>query len=194
MLTDPQRSGDQYSWRSCWPTADETTVSFCCPLDDGPWLVGRALDVLRHQGGVEPDPHRQRYVSGTKKGAPLILGEPLRWHGMPVVMEACQATGQATGEVTFRLPPWAHMAEHLAEDTLWSLVDALGSELGAHCAVLSDGRAVGYPDLADIPQAAARLQLSHLGVLVPPGWLSSLRPGSSPYLTLQVSELVVVLE
>ncbi len=181
-------------WRTCWPTADETTISFCCPLDDGPWLVGRALDVLRHQGGVEPDPSRQRYVTGTKKGAPLILGEPLRWHGMPVVMEACQASGQATGEVTFRLPPWVDMAELLAEEELWDLVDALASDLGSQCAVISDGRAIGYPDLGDVARAAARLQLSHLGVLVPPDWLGFLRAGSFAYHTLKMSELVVVLE
>ncbi|MHB8324208.1 MAG: hypothetical protein ACYDHB_07280 [Candidatus Dormibacteria bacterium] len=183
------------AWRSCWPTADETTLSLCCPLEvGGPWLAGRALDVLRGAGEVRPDPSRQRYVTSTRRGAPLILGEPLLWHRLAVTLEACQAKGQSTGEVTLRLPPWAEMAEELAEENLWRLADDLAQELRAHCAVISDGRAIGYPDLGRPERAAADLQRSHLGVAVPRAWLGFLRSGSNPYRELPRSELSVVLE
>jgi len=183
------------AWRCCLPTADETTVSLSCPLDrGGPWLAGRALDILRAAGGVEPDPSRQRYVTGTRRGAPLILGEPLVWHGVAVVLEACQMNGQATGEITLRLPPWQELAPALAEAVVWELTDRLAEELRAHCGVVSDGRAVGYPDLGRAQASAAGLQRSHLGVIVPQAWLRYLRPGSNPYCELPRSELVVVLE
>jgi hypothetical protein len=183
------------AWDCCLTTADETTVSLCCPLDrGGPWLAGRALDVVRAAGEVVPDPSRERYVTGTRRGAPLILGEPLLWHGLAATMEACQAGGERTGEVTLRVPPWPELAGAVPESTFWGLVDQLAEELGAICGVVSDGRAVGYPDL-ERPQAEAmRLQLSHLGVLVPRDWLSFLRAGSNPYRELPGSGLLVVLE
>jgi hypothetical protein len=109
-------------------------------------------------------------------------------------MEACQAGGERTGEVTLRVPPWPELAGAVPESTFWGLVDQLAEELGAICGVVSDGRAVGYPDL-ERPQAEAmRLQLSHLGVLVPRDWLSFLRAGSNPYRELPGSGLLVVLE
>jgi hypothetical protein len=109
-------------------------------------------------------------------------------------MEACQAEGERTGEVTLRVPPWPELAGAIPESTLWELVDQLGEELAALCGVVSDGRAVGYPDLARPQDAALRLQRSHLGVLVPRDWLPFLRPGSNPYRELPGSGLVVVLE
>lgn len=183
------------AWDCCLTTADETTVSLCCPLDrGGPWLAGRALDVVRAAGEVAPDLSRERYAAGTKRGAPLILGEPLLWRGLAATMEACQAGGERTGEVTLRLPPWPELAGAVPESALWELVDQLAEELGSLCGVVSDGRAVGYPDLGKPREAAVRLQLSHLGVLVPRDWLPFLRPGSSPYRELPDSGLVVVLE
>ncbi len=197
-MAQAEGDGDQAgapAWRSCWPTADETTLSLCCPLEaGGPWLWGRALDVLRSAGEVRPDPSRQRYATSPRRGAPLILGEPLLWHRLPVIMEACQAEGQSTGEVTLRLPPWAEMAEELAEEILWRLADDLAEELRAHCAVISDGSAIGYPDLGRPERAAANLQRSHLGVVVPRAWLGFLRGGSNIYRELARSELSVVLE
>lgn len=192
MLTHPAPGA---GWSCCLPTADETTISLSCPLDrGGPWLAGRALDILRAAGGVEPDQQRQRYVSGTRRGAPLILGEPLLWHGLATTLEACQAEPNVSGEVTVRLPPWSELSPAIPEATLWELTDRLAEELGAHCGVVSDGRAVGYPDLASPAASASRLQRAHLGVIVPPGWLAYLRPGSNPYQELPRSELVVVLE
>ena len=160
----------------------------------GPWLAGRALAVFRAAGGVEPDPGRQRYATSARRGAPLILGEPLLWHGLAATLESCQAGGGEDGEVTLRLPPWAELAGDISEAALWELADRLAEELTAHCGVVSDGGAVGYPDLAH-PQVTARsLQLSHLGVIVPSGWLACLRPGSNPYCELPRSRLLVVLE
>lgn len=183
------------AWNCCLTTADETTVSLSCPLEKGgPWLAGRALDVVRAAGEVAPDPSRERYVTGTRQGAPLILGEPLLWHGLAATMEACQAGGERTGEVTFRVPPWPELAGAVPESTLWELVDQLAEQLSALCGVVSDGRAVGYPELDRPQQAAMRLQRSHLGVLVPKDWLPFLRPGSNPYRVLPSSGLLVVLE
>jgi len=182
-------------WRSCWPTADETTISFCCPLDTGgPWLAGRALDTLRAAGRVEADSSRPRYVTGTRRGAPLILGEPLLWHNQPVVLEACQTDRQPTGEVTIRLPPWSELAKAVSEDELWELADALAEEFGAVCGIVSDGRAIGYPDLERPQRTAARLQTNHLGVMIPREWVHFLRQGSDGYQLLPRSELWVVLE
>ncbi len=181
-------------WRCCWPTADETTLSFCCPLEDGPWLAGRALDTVRKGGGTLPDPGRERYATGGGSGAPLIVGEPLLWHGIPGVLEVCQVQGRATGEVTVRLPPWSELSLEVGEDKVWDLADRIAVELGAACAILSDGRAIGYPDLAAAERTARRLQLAHLGVIVPTSWLPFLRAGSNPYLLLPESELAVVLE
>jgi hypothetical protein len=109
-------------------------------------------------------------------------------------VEACQASGEPTGEVTLRLPPWPELARAVSESTLWALVDQLTEELGARCGVISDGRAVGYPDLQNPRRSALRLQLSHLGVLIPADWMSFLRSGSNPYRELPRSGLVVVLE
>ncbi|MHB1500140.1 MAG: hypothetical protein ACYCYK_03050 [Candidatus Dormibacteria bacterium] len=185
---------DAPAWSSCWPTADETTISFCCPLEEGPWLAGRALEVLRSTGRVRPDPERDRYAVGAGRAAPLILGEPLYWHDLAMVLEVCQAVGEMTGEVTLRLPPWVELAAAVDEESVWGICDSLAGELGARCAVVSDGRAIGYPDLTAPKRAAPRLQLVHLGVVIPPDWLGFLRPGSTSYRHLPQSDLVVVLE
>jgi hypothetical protein len=195
MFLVPEDDPAAPAWDCCLPTADETTISLCCPLDQGgPWLAGRALDVVRAAGQVLPDPARERYVTGSRRGAPLILGEPILWRGLPATVEACQARGEPTGEVTLRLPPWPDLAGSVSESTLWELVDQLIEELGARCGVISDGRAVGYPDLQNPRQAALRLQLSHLGVLIPADWMSFLRSASNPYRELPRSGLVIVLE
>ena len=186
---------ERVRWRSCWPTADETTLSFCCPLETGgPWLAGRALDTLRAGGWVEADHSRERYVTGSRRGAPLILGEPLLWHDQPVVLEACQTDRSPTGEVTLRLPPWTELAETVNEDELWELADSMAEEFGARCGVVSDGRAIGFPNLQTPRRAAQRLQSNHLGVIVPNEWFQYLRPGSNRYQLLSRTELLVVLE
>lgn len=181
-------------WRSCWPTADETTLSLCCPLEEGPWLAGRAIGVLREVGHIRADPGRERYATGAGRGAPLIVGEPLLWRGIPAVLEVCQPGGELTAEVTVRLPPWAEVAVAVDEESIWELGDALAAGLRAHCAVVSDGRAIGYPDLSAPERAARGLQMTHLGVVVPPEWLAFLRPGSTSYRHLPLSDLLVVLE
>ncbi|MGH7667789.1 MAG: hypothetical protein ACRENY_00485 [Candidatus Dormibacteria bacterium] len=183
------------SWRCCLPTSDATTVSLSCPLEPGrPWLVGRALDILRQAAGAESDPAGDRYAAGRRRGAPLILGEPLRWNGVPLVAEALEPETGPVGEVTLRLPPWGELAEQISEPQFWDVVDQLASEFRAHCGVISDGRAVGYPDPGNPARAAPRLQRLHLGVLVPPTWLRFLRRGSTPYQELERSRLLVVLE
>lgn len=183
------------AWSVCLPTADETTVSLCCPLEPGsPWLAGRALDIFRQSGGVEPDPSRQRYVTGTRRDAPLILGEPLLWRGMPATLEACQVDDGGTGEVTVRLPPWSELAQVVAERELWQLTDSLAEEFSARCGVVSDGARVGYPDLSRPRAWGPKLQREHLGVIVSPAWMGFLRRGSGVYLELPRCELLVVLE
>ncbi len=157
-------------------------------------MAARALEVVRQVSGARPDPSRERYAVGSGGGAPLILGEPLIWHGLRAVLETCQTDGQPTAEVTLRLPPWAELALGVAEEAVWELADHLAVELGSACGVISDGRAVGYPDLGDPESTARKLQLSHLGVMVPPDWSRFLRPASSPYWVLPLSQLVVVLE
>ncbi len=183
------------AWLSCWPTADETTVSLSCPLaGGGPWLAARALDVMRTRPGVGQDPGRERFALGDRRRAPLVLGEPLLWSGLPVTIEAWEAQDWPLGEVTLRLPPWEQLQERVAEDDLWELTDRLCIEVNARCGVLSDGRTVGHPDLAHPARALRQLQRLHLGVLVPPIWLDWLRPGSNPYRALEASGMVVVLE
>ncbi|MGC1183991.1 MAG: hypothetical protein WBA31_02420 [Candidatus Dormiibacterota bacterium] len=182
-------------WRCCLPTSDATTISLSCPLEPGrPWLVGRALDILRQEAGVQPDPEGERYAVGRRLGAPLILGEPLLWNGQAVVAEAHEPTGGETGEFTLRLPPWSEMAGAIAEGQLWSVTDRLAAEFGASCGVVSDGRAIGYPDLDNPRLTASSLQRLHLGVLVPATWLKFLRRGSTAYEVLPLSRLSVVLE
>ncbi|MGH7641502.1 MAG: hypothetical protein ACRENX_00530 [Candidatus Dormibacteria bacterium] len=182
-------------WRCCLPTSDSTTISLSCPLEpQRPWLVGRALDILRQEALTESDPKGDRYAAGRRRGAPLILGEPLLWNGVPLVVEAVEPDTGEFGEVTLRLPPWSDLAPRIREDRLWAVTDRLAVEFRALCGIVSDGRAVGYADLTDPRRAAARLQLLHLGVLVPPRWLKFLRPGSTPYQQLPASRLVVVLE
>ena len=186
---------DQLDWRCCLPTSDETTVSLSCPLEQGqPWLAGRALDILRQWAGVRSDPAGDRYVVGRRRGPPLILGEPLLWNGLPLVVEACEIEAGAAGEVTLRLPPWTEIASKIPERQLWEITDRLADEFSSSCGVVSDGRAVGYPELTAPQMTALRLQRLHLGVLVPPDWLAYLRPGSTPYLRLPRSQLVLVLE
>ncbi|HEY6537756.1 MAG TPA: hypothetical protein VI138_01795, partial [Candidatus Dormibacteraeota bacterium] len=129
-----------------------------------------------------------------RRGAPLILGQPLLWHGVAAVAEAVELEGGSAGEFTLRLPPWSELAPAIAEDELWSVVDRLAAEFAASCGVISDGRSIGYPELGDPGQAARRLQRQHLGVLVPPAWLTHLRTGSTPYLELSRSRLTLVLE
>lgn len=186
---------DVPSWRCCLPTPDATTLSLSCPWERGqPWLAGRALDVLRQWAGTEVDPAGERYALGRRRGAPLILGEPLLWNGVPFLLEAVESDQGGTGEVTIRLPPWSQLAARIPEAQFWAAADSLAAEFRAGCGVISDGRAVGYPDLAHPQQVARRLQRQHLGVLVPPRWLGFLRPGSTPYQELPESDLVVVLE
>jgi hypothetical protein len=182
-------------WRCCLPTTDATTISLSCPLEPGhPWLAGRALDILRQEARTESDPQADRYAVGRRRGAPLMLGEPLIWNGVPLVVEAVEPEGETRGELTLRLPPWSEMAAGIPEDRLWALTDRLATEFRVSCGVISDGRAIGYPDLREPQRTAPRLQLLHLGVLVPPAWLRFLRPGSTPYQKLPESRLVVVLE
>ncbi|MGA8207738.1 MAG: hypothetical protein WB867_06915 [Candidatus Dormiibacterota bacterium] len=182
-------------WCCCLPTPDATTVSLSCPLEAGqPWLVGRALDILRQEAKAQSDPDGERYGAGRRQGAPLLLGEPLLWNRVPLVVEAVQLQGGATGEVTLRLPPWAELAVRIPEEQLWTVTDRLAAEFRASCGVVSDGRAVGYPDLSQPEATARRLQRLHLGVLIPPHWLTFLRTGSSAYRELPESQLLLVLE
>ncbi|HVC22078.1 MAG TPA: hypothetical protein VNH82_01385 [Candidatus Dormibacteraeota bacterium] len=187
--------GDQIRWRACMPTSDATTISLSCPLQPGqPWLVGRALDLLRQEAGVQAGPEGERYAVGGRRGAPLILGEPLRWNDLPLVAEALEPEGGDAGEFTLRLPPWSELAAGISEFQLWSVVDHLAAEFRAACGVISDGRAIGYPDLGQPEQTCQRLQRWHLGVLVPHSWLGYLRQGSTVYQELERSHLAVVLE
>jgi hypothetical protein len=123
-----------------------------------------------------------------------LLGESLIWNGVPLVVEAVEPQGGALGELTLRLPPWSEMAEHIPEDRLWAVTDRLAAEFRSYCGVVSDGRAIGYPNLGEPSLAAPRLQLLHLGVMVPHPWFRFLRRGSTPYQVLPQSRLVVVLE
>jgi hypothetical protein len=192
---DPRPSPGAPSWRCCLPTSDSTTISLSCPLEPGrPWLAGLALDILRQEARAESDPLGDRYAVGRRRGAPLMLGEPLLWNGVPLTAEAVEPNGSTLGEVTLRFPPWSEMAEFIPEERLWAVTDQLALEFGAACGVVSDGRAVGYPDLAAPASTAPRLQRQHLGVLVPRSWLKYLRLGSTPYQELPKSQLLVVLE
>lgn len=143
---------------------------------------------------MRPDPNAERYALGTRRGAPLILGEPLLWNGVPVLAEAVELAGGAVGEFTLRLPPGAELAEAIDEARLWEVADRLAQEFSSPCGVISDGRTVGYPDLRRPAAACLRLQRLHLGVLLPPAWVPHLRSGSTPYWELPLSRLVVVLE
>jgi len=183
------------AWRCCWPTCDATTISISCPLNSGqPWLAGRALDILRQEAEVEVDPGAERYATGRRQGAPFMLGEPLLWNGVPLIVEAVEPLGGPLGELTLRLPPWSEMAARLPEDRIWDATDRLAREFSSSCGVISDGRAIGFPDLRDPRRIAPRLQLLHLGVLVPAGWIRFLHRGSTVYRELPLSRLVVVLE
>jgi hypothetical protein len=187
--------GSSPQWSCCLPTPDATTISLACPLEAGrPWLVGRALDILRQDATAKSDPDGERYAAGRRRGAPLLLGEPLLWNGVPLMVEAVELERGLTGEVTLRLPPWTEMADLIPEDQLWAVTDRLALEFQARCGVVSDGRAVGYPDLSQPALTARRLQSLHLGVLLPPAWLGYLRPGSTAYRELSLSQLLLVLE
>lgn len=180
-------------WRCCLGTADETTISFSCPADeDGPWLLQRGLDALTLEGGVERDRGRERWVVGAGRAAPQIAGEPIRWRGVPASLEVVSPSGEPNREMTLRLPFWAELALAVAEEQLWAAVDRLAQEGRARCGTVADGRAVGFP--ADGPGAAARLQQSHLGVIVPSAWCSGLRRGSNPYRHLSRSDLLLFLD
>jgi hypothetical protein len=182
-------------WRCCLPTSDATTISLSCPLEPGrPWLAGTALDILRQEAQTQSDPDGDRYAMGRRRGAPLMLGEPLLWNGVPLIAEAVELEGGTAGELTLRLPPWSELAERIPEERLWAVTDKLAAEFAASCGVVSDGRAIGYPDLGEPRSAALRLQLLHIGVLVPAPWLKFLRLGSTPYQELPQSGLVLVLE
>ncbi len=156
--------------------------------------MGRALDILRQEARAKSDPGGDRYAAGRRRGAPLLLGEPLLWNGAPLIAEAVELEQGLVGEVTLRLPPWAEMADLIPEEQLWAVTDRLAAEFRASCGVVSDGRAVGYPDLSQPAVTAGRLQRLHLGVLLPPAWLRYLRPGSTPYRELTRSQLLLVLE
>lgn len=187
--------GSSPKWSCCLPTPDATTLSLSCPRQAGqPWLVGRALDILRQDAMAQSDPDGDRYAAGRRRGAPLLLGEPLLWNGVPLIAEAVELEGGTAGEVTLRLPPWAEMADRIPEEQLWAVTDRLAAEFRASCGVVSDGRAVGYPDLNQPAMTARRLQRLHLGVLIPSAWLPYLRPGSTAYRRLPRSQLLVVLE
>jgi len=123
-----------------------------------------------------------------------LLGEPLLWNGVPLIAEAVELEGGLAGEVTLRLPPWAELADQIPEERLWTVTDRLAAEFQASCGVVSDGRAVGYPDLSQPAATARSLQRLHLGVLIPPAWLAFLRTGSTAYRELPESQLVLVLE
>jgi hypothetical protein len=123
-----------------------------------------------------------------------LLGEPLLWNGVPLIAEAVELARGLVGEVTLRLPPWAEMADLMPEEQLWAVTDRLAAEFGVSCGVVSDGRAVGYPDLSQPAVTARRLQRLHLGVLLSPAWIRYLRPGSTAYRELPLSQLVLVLE
>ncbi len=193
-MLQPQRQTVS-SWNCCLPTADETTLSLSCPLEEhAPWLAGRVLDVLRQVARARSDPSRERYVVGRRRGAPLVLGEPLLWNGLEIVAEASEPLGSGLGEATLRLPPWSELAQRVPEPELWVLADHLAEELRAGCGVVSDGRSVGFPKPDWRPSPARRLQSRHLGVLVPRAWLADLRPGSTVYRELPRSGLLVVLE
>ena len=182
-------------WCCCLPTADATTISLSCPLEAGqPWLVGRALDILRQEARAQSDPEGERYGAGRRRDAPLLLGEPLLWNGVPLIAEAVELEGGLAGEVTLRLPPWAELADQIPEERLWTVTDRLAAEFQASCGVVSDGRAVGYPDLSQPAATARSLQRLHLGVLIPPAWLAFLRTGSTAYRELPESQLLLVLE
>ncbi|MGB6772363.1 MAG: hypothetical protein WBF51_10240 [Candidatus Dormiibacterota bacterium] len=182
-------------WLCCLPTPDATTISLSCPLEAGqPWLVGRALEILRQEARVQSDPDGERYGAGRRRDAPFILGEPLLWNGVPLIAEAVELDGGSAGEVTLRLPPWAELADRISEEQLWTVTDRVAAELRASCGVVSDGRTIGYPDLSHPEVTARRLQRLHLGVLLPPAWLPFLRTGSTPYRELPESQLLLVLE
>ena len=182
-------------WCCCLPTADATTISLSCPLEAGqPWLVGRALDIVRQETHANSDPKGERYGAGRRRDAPLLLGEPLLWNGVPLIAEAVELGGGLAGEVTLRLPPWAQMAARIPEEQLWTLTDRLAAEFRASCGVVSDGRAVGYPILGQPAATARSLQRLHLGVLIPAAWLPFLRTGSTAYRELPESHLLLVLE
>jgi hypothetical protein len=156
--------------------------------------VGRALDILRQEAMAKSDPDGDRYAAGRRRGAPLLLGEPLLWNRVPLIVEAVELEGGLAGEVTLRLPPWNEMADLIPEEQVWAVTDSLATEFRANCGVVSDGRAVGYPDLSQPAATVRRLQRLHLGVLLPPAWLGYLRPGSTAYRELPQSQLLLVLE
>lgn len=183
----------QESWRCCLGTVDETTVSFSCPpLDEGPWLLERAFEALARAGRVVRDRGRERWAVGSGQGSPQLLGEPIRWRDLPATLEVVAPVGQPALELTLRLPLWEELAAGLDEEELWKGVERLAQEGRARCGTVADGRAVGFPGSG--ADAAAELQRSHLGVMIPSAWGSGLRPGSNPYRHLSRIDLLLFLD
>lgn len=187
-----ERVSDQ-SWRCCLGTVDETTISFSCPpMEEGPWLLERSFETLARGGRVERDRGRERWAVGSGKGSPQMLGEPIRWRDLPATLEVVAPVGQSALELTLRLPFWEELAAGLDEDELWTGVERLAQEGRARCGTVADGRAVGFPGSG--PDAAAELQRSHLGVIIPSAWGSGLRRGSNPYRHLARIDLLLFLD
>lgn len=180
-------------WACCLPTADETTVSLSCPAQDtGPWLAELVIKALQAEPGVIRDPGRGRSAVGAR-GAPLIQGEPLRWGGTEALLEVVCPADSPLAEVCLRLPPWEHLSRSLAEDDLWEGIDRVAAELGARLGAVDDGPSVGFPAGSPGGGIARSLWRHHLGLILPPTWLSHLPGGTDPYRELPGCGLVVVL-
>ncbi len=192
----PGRSGAG-DWRVCLPTVDETTVSLAVPdpgAERAPWLLARALDLIRATHRAEPADAPRRFVAGRRRGAPMVAGETVRWAGVPLTVAAVQSVGAATGELTLHLPPWDQLAPIVPEALLWGLVDSLADDLRAPCGIVADGRAIGFPDLEQPRRTMRRLWRQHLGLLLPPEWQEHLgAPSVVPYTQLESVGLLLVL-
>jgi hypothetical protein len=178
-------------WRVHIPTVEESCIRVRCrqSAGSGPWPLTTALLELGRLG-VRPT---ERFRSlGTGTGRPLIHSQEAEWRGLAVHLESVVTSGGEVVEAALALPGMDEVVLGVDEDSWWALVDAFAAAVDATHGALVDGEPVDLTP-AGTPLAWRRRAGDHLGLLLPEGTEVAWGCTATPYTTLPLSGLLVVL-
>ena len=172
------------------PSAGQTVVSLVLrPVEDGgPWPLTRVLTAL---GAFDVERVGVARALGDRRGVPLVHSQELRWRRHALFLEARHGR-DGVDELCLELPPWDELLRDVADDQVWSLIDAVAVASDAQFGSIGDGEPpeMVLPD--DLSTLRAQLR-RHLALLLPE-WTGDdvAAATSTPARALGVSGLLVV--